>query len=43
VSTIFGATTSAQLARIIGGLDVTLDAAVLEEIEATHRAMPMTY
>jgi aryl-alcohol dehydrogenase-like predicted oxidoreductase len=43
VSTIFGATTSEQLARIIGGLDVTLDAAVLEEIEATHRAMPMTY
>jgi aryl-alcohol dehydrogenase-like predicted oxidoreductase len=43
VSTIFGATTSAQLAHILEGLDVTLDAAVLEEIDATHRAMPMPY
>jgi aryl-alcohol dehydrogenase-like predicted oxidoreductase len=43
VSTIFGATTSEQLAHILGGLDVTLDAEVLEEIDATHRAMPMTY
>ena len=43
VSTIFGATTSEQLAHIVEGLDVTLDAAVLEEIDATHRAMPMTY
>lgn len=43
VSTIFGATTSQQLSRIIDGLDVTLDASVLEEIDATHRAMPMPY
>jgi aryl-alcohol dehydrogenase-like predicted oxidoreductase len=43
VSTIFGATTSEQLQRILDGLDVTLDAAVLEEIDATNRAMPMTY
>jgi aryl-alcohol dehydrogenase-like predicted oxidoreductase len=43
VSTIFGATTSAQLERILKGLDVTLDASVLEEINATHRAMPMPY
>ena len=43
VSTIFGATTSEQLAHIIDGLDMTLETAVLEEIDATHRAMPMTY
>jgi aryl-alcohol dehydrogenase-like predicted oxidoreductase len=43
VSTIFGATTSGQLAHILAGLDVTLTAEVLEEIDATNRAMPMTY
>jgi aryl-alcohol dehydrogenase-like predicted oxidoreductase len=43
VSTIFGATTSEQLARILGGLDVTLSREVLEEIDATNRAMPLPY
>ncbi len=43
VSTIFGATTSAQLARILDGLDVTLSGDVLDEIDAIHRAHPLPY
>jgi aryl-alcohol dehydrogenase-like predicted oxidoreductase len=43
VSTIFGATTSGQLAHILKGLDVTLSGDVLEEIDAAHRAIPMPY
>ncbi len=43
VSTIFGATTSGQLAHILTGLDATLSGAVLEEIDAAHRAIPMPY
>ncbi|MDG4648598.1 aldo/keto reductase [Roseibacterium sp. SDUM158017] len=43
VSTIFGATTSGQLAHILDGLDVTLSDEVLADISAAHRAMPMPY
>jgi aryl-alcohol dehydrogenase-like predicted oxidoreductase len=43
VSTIFGATTSAQLTRILDGLDVTLSSDVLDEIDAIHRAHPLPY
>lgn len=43
VSTIFGATTSDQLAHILAGLDVTLSDEVLAEIDAAHRANPMPY
>jgi aryl-alcohol dehydrogenase-like predicted oxidoreductase len=43
VSTIFGATTSDQLAHILSGLDVTLSEEVLEEIDATYKAHPMPF
>lgn len=43
VSSIFGATTSAQLTRILDGLDVTLSGDVLDEIDAIHRAHPLPY
>lgn len=43
VSTIFGATTSDQLAHILSGLDVTLSTELLEEIDATYRAHPMPF
>ncbi len=43
VSTIFGATTSDQLARILSGLDVTLSQELLEEIDTTYRAHPMPF
>jgi len=43
VSTIFGATTSDQLAHILKGLDLTLPDAVLEEIDTVHKAHPMPY
>ena len=43
VSTIFGATTSEQLARILSGLDVTLSQELLDEIDATHKAHPMPF
>jgi aryl-alcohol dehydrogenase-like predicted oxidoreductase len=43
VSTIFGATTAAQLGHILDGLDVTLSDAVLEEIDAIHKAHPMPF
>jgi len=43
VSTIFGATTSAQLTRILDGLDVTLSGDILDEIDAIHRAHPLPY
>lgn len=43
VSTIFGATTSDQLAHTLQGLDVTLPEALLEEINTTHKAHPMPY
>ncbi|MDG3040628.1 aldo/keto reductase [Roseicyclus marinus] len=43
VSTIFGATTSEQLGHILSGLDVTLSAELMEEIDATHKAHPMPF
>lgn len=43
VSTIFGASTSEQLAHIIAGLDVTLSDDVLSEINAAHREHPWPY
>ncbi|PWK60685.1 aldo/keto reductase [Roseicyclus mahoneyensis] len=43
VSTIFGATTSEQLSRILSGLDVTLSPELLEEIDATYKAHPMPF
>ncbi|PUB12081.1 aldo/keto reductase [Yoonia sediminilitoris] len=43
VSAIFGATTSDQLEHILAGKDVTLDEAVINEIDQTHRANPMPY
>jgi aryl-alcohol dehydrogenase-like predicted oxidoreductase len=41
VSTIFGATTSAQLDRILAGLDVALGEEVMADIAAAHKAIPM--
>lgn len=43
ISTIFGATTSDQLAHLLAGKDLELSAELLEEIDATHRANPMPY
>ena len=43
VSTIFGATTSQQLAHIIEGLDVSLDDTLRSEISQAHRAHPAPY
>ena len=42
-STIFGATTQAQLDRILDGLDVTLSDEVLAEINAAHRVNGMPF
>jgi len=43
VSTIFGATTAAQLERILNGRDTMLSEEVLDEINAVHRQHPMPY
>ncbi|WP_224815548.1 aldo/keto reductase [Hasllibacter sp. MH4015] len=43
VSSIFGATTCAQLQHILDGKDLVLSNAVLEDIDAAHRAHPMPY
>jgi aryl-alcohol dehydrogenase-like predicted oxidoreductase len=43
VSTIFGATTPAQLERILAGLDTRLGPDVLADIEAAHKAMPLPF
>ena len=40
---IFGATTTAQLDRILAGADTVLDEGTLEAIAAVHRAHPMPY
>ena len=40
---IFGATTQAQLDRILSGLDVVLSDKVLAEVSKAHRAHPMPY
>jgi aryl-alcohol dehydrogenase-like predicted oxidoreductase len=42
-STIFGATSMAQLDRALGAADLTLDADVMADIGAAHRAHPMPY
>lgn len=42
-STICGATTTAQLQRIMAGNDLVLSDAILKEIGALHRAHPMPY
>ncbi|AXI45903.1 aldo/keto reductase [Sulfitobacter sp. SK012] len=42
-SVIFGATSLAQLERALGAADVTLDKALLDEIDTVHRAHPMPY
>ncbi|MFW5655359.1 MAG: aldo/keto reductase [Roseicyclus sp.] len=43
VSTIFGATTSGQLAHVIDGLHVMLDDALLAEIDRIHREHPTPF
>jgi aryl-alcohol dehydrogenase-like predicted oxidoreductase len=42
-SVIFGATSVAQLDVALGAADITLSDAVLEEIDAAHRAHPMPF
>lgn len=42
-SAIFGATSTEQLATILGSVDVTLSDEVLAEIEAAHKAHPMPF
>lgn len=42
-SAIFGATSPEHVARALAAQDVTLDAEVLAEIDAAHRAHPMPY
>ena len=42
-SVIFGATTEAQLDRIVSGCDVSLSEDVLAEIDAAHKQYPMPY
>lgn len=42
-STIFGATSVAQLEHILSGLDVTLPDEVMAGIDAIHKAHPMPY
>lgn len=43
VSTIFGATTEAQLQHVIDGLDTVLPDELMAEIDQTHMAHPMPY
>ena len=43
VSAIFGATTTAQLERIIAGKDLTLSKEIMRDIDRAHRAHPMPY
>lgn len=43
VSTIFGATTTAQLAHIIDGKDTVLSDEVMDDLNETHRQHPMPY
>ncbi len=40
---ILGATTAAQLEHLLGGTEVVLPQAVLDEIDAAHRAHPMPF
>ncbi len=43
ISAIFGATTTEQLERILGAVDMELSQDVLDEIIAAHKAHPMPY
>ncbi len=43
ISSIFGATTSAQLEVILGAADMTLSQEIQDEITAAHKAHPMPY
>ncbi|NOE25723.1 aldo/keto reductase [Ruegeria sp. HKCCD6157] len=43
MSAIFGATTVAQLERVLAGADLTLSQEVLAELDAVHKAHPMPY
>ena len=43
VSTIFGATTLAQLAHIIDGKDLVLSNEVMADLDETHKTYPMPY
>ncbi len=43
VSTIFGATTTQQLAHIIEGKDTVLSDEVMADLNATQQAYPMPY
>ena len=42
-SNIFGATSTDQLAEILGTVDVTLSDEVMADIDKAHRAHPMPY
>lgn len=42
-ASIFGATTTGQLAHLLKGQDTTLSPELLEAIDATHKAHPMPY
>ena len=42
-ATIFGATTTTQLERIIAGVDTVLGDDVLKDIDDAHRLHPMPY
>ncbi|WP_171207314.1 MULTISPECIES: aldo/keto reductase [unclassified Ruegeria] len=42
-SVIFGATTEAQLAHILNGLDLELSQEVMNDIDAAHKAFPMPF
>jgi len=42
-SLIFGASDMAQLEHILAGTDLVLDSAVMDDIDAAHRAHPMPY
>ncbi|WP_417606270.1 aldo/keto reductase [Primorskyibacter flagellatus] len=43
VSSIFGATTLAQLDHLLGAADVTLSSELLDALDVAHRAHPMPY
>ena len=42
-SSIFGATTMAQLEHLLGAVDVTLSDELLEALDETHKAHPLPY
>jgi aryl-alcohol dehydrogenase-like predicted oxidoreductase len=42
-SSIIGATSTEQLATVLGATEITLGDDVLAEIDAAHRAHPMPY